>query len=256
MPAGKRKRKATQSSKDQAQERKRKVNEHAATIAALKPRFMGLDENQVVSARHPLELKYSNISLNSLQRAMVFCMNFCGGAASDDELEAFCSVYWRAIEQKSERRSEYSGAPTKRIFKIIFSIKKNGLPLFVESSEDKSKHQVYVPHKQFQDIILDLLRDKEDGYTLSELTELMKDGDYDGFFKDLPCSRRVRAQLLVYRRQEIVEYSPDTDKWTIKVSKPRPKITSTLPDFLKDLQPKNLTLSELYDEIQRRMAKP
>lgn len=251
----KRKRKNTQSTKDQAQERKRKISEHAATIAALKPRFMGLDETQVVSARHPLEMKYSNISLNSLQRAMVFCMNFCGGAASDDELEAFCSVYWRAIEQNSDRRSEYSGAPTKRIFKIIFGNKKKGLPLFVECPDDKGKHQVYIPHKQFQDIMLDLIREKEDGYSIEELTEIMKDVEHDGFFKDLPCHRRIRAQLLLYKRQDIVDYCPNTNRWVIRQSKSNEGARSMIPDFLKDLQPKNLSLSELYDELQRRMSK-
>ena len=257
MPAlrGKRKRKDTATTKEQKQARKRKLKEHSATIAALKPRFSGLCEKQILSTRHPLELVFSDITLNPLQRAMVFCINFCGGAATDDELEAFCALYWKAIEQESQRRTMYSGMPNKRIFKIIFSIKKNGFPLFVESPDDKNKHQVYVPQKQFQDRILDMLREKEDGYTIEELAEQLDGVECDGFFKELSCLRRVRAQLLIYKRQHVVEYCEETDKWSIKKPQVWQATDPGTPHFLKDVKLNNVSLSTLYDEIQRRKGR-
>ena len=101
-----------------SQQRKNQRQQHQSTISALRARFVGLDPEQITTTKHPLETSsYMKNMLNPLQRAMVFCMNFCGGYASDDELEAFCSVYWKAIEAASERRMGYAGLPNKRIFK-------------------------------------------------------------------------------------------------------------------------------------------
>lgn len=256
MPAlrGKRKRKSAAVTQEQKRDRKRKMSEHSATIAALKPRFIGLDEKQILSIPHPLELLYSDITLNPLQRAMVFCINFCGGAATDDELEAFCELYWKAIEQKSQRRTDYSGCPNKRIFKIIFSIKRNGFPLFVECPGDKNKHQVYVPQKQFQDRVLDLLRDSSEGYTIQELADKLDGIECDGFFKELSCLRRVRAQLLIYKRQHVVEFCEQTDKWRIKKPQQCSVQDSGTPHFLRDVKLNNISVAGLYDEIQKRKS--
>ena len=235
--------------------RQRAQTSHSARISSLKPRFAGLDEREIVTAKHPLELRYPNITLNSLQRAMVYCMDFCGGAATDEELEAFCSLYWRAIERHSQRRTEYSGTPNKRIFKIIFSIKKNGFPLFVESPDDPDKHTVYVPKEHFQDRLLQILRGCEEGYTISELAEMMQEAEFDGFFKELPCARRVRALLLVYRRQNVVEFCEATDKWYIKRLKKHKQARETKPDYLGDIQVNTCSLEDLYMEMQKRKAK-
>ena len=254
MPALQNTRRRTGGPSSQSAEttRQRNHSSHSARISSLKPRFAGLDERQVVSAKHPLELKYPNITLNSLQRAMVYCIEFCGGAATDEELEAFCSLYWRAIERYSQRRTEYSGMPNKRIFKIIFSIKKNGFPLFVECPEDKTKHQVYVPKEHFQDRLLQILRTSPDGFHIDELVMQMDQAEFDGFFKDLPCARRVRALLLVYRRKNMVEFCEESNKWRMKAVTQQKPQNSTKPDLLSDLQVSTVSLEDLFAEIKRR----
>lgn len=161
MGKAQRKRKLNKINRLAFQQRKTQKQEHQNQISTLRSKFLGLNPQAIISTKHPLENKpFMKHLLNPLQRAMVFCMNFCGGYASDDELEAFCSIYWKNIEAASERRMGYAGLPTKRIFKIIFSIKKNGFPLFVNCPTDPTKHGPYIPQILFQERLLSILKNQ------------------------------------------------------------------------------------------------
>ncbi|OHT03853.1 hypothetical protein TRFO_01575 [Tritrichomonas foetus] len=239
-----------------SQQRRHQRQQHMSTITQLRQRFVGLDPDLITSTKHPLETtSYMKNMLNPLQRAMVFCMNYCGGYASDDELEAFCSVYWKAIEAASDRRMGYAGLPNKRIFKIIFSIKKNGVPLFVPCPTDESKHGPYVPQQLFHDRIIDFLRIHQNGAKLSEIAENLEPfKNENGFFIDLEtCERRVRATLFLYRHQGHVIFDEDQEVFILREHyQTRTAPSSTLPKFLIDLNINNMTPGQLYDEIKKR----
>ena len=222
------------------------------------------EQNDLMHAQHPLETTglLNGKMLSVTQRAMICCINKNGGSASEKAILRFLKKHWQFIRKNSAK--DYRDTANCRVLRINLNSKKNGHNLFWEpdkgsgvwaltqTGETKSTRT-----PKFDDRILTLLREHEDGMTIEELVaESREFMDLDGMFKELlqvdpTGARRIRALLVVARRDGKVVYNEEMDKWAITSDRVQVKKTHKLPDWFGAVKIGETTVSELYKMMKR-----
>jgi hypothetical protein len=244
--------------------------DYEAQISELSDKFEDVDPDRICEAMHPFEVTglCGDKPLSIAQKAITFCIEHQGGAASDTEILAFLRRFWGEIIPKEDRK--HSSVPDKRILHINFSIQKGKRFLFVRSPDDPEKWCLNSPQgpiennrkigeqvQQFQDKMMGIMKKQgTEGATFDELMGLCHEiEDVDGHFQGLPLKARLKAFLTSKKVIHEVSYDERTQKWAIatktKVER-KFKPDHFLPAALKGRHLREISINELWTILKDR----
>jgi hypothetical protein len=201
--------------------------DYEAQIQDLAGNFDDVDPEAVRDAVHPFEVAgiCGDKPLSIMQKAITYCIQYLGGAASELEILAFLRRYWSEIVAKTDHQSRQ--IPDKRVLRINFTIQKEKRFLFVRSAHDQEKWCLNTtkapiePNRRiadqvvpFQDRMLAVLRSHDEGLAFDEIVELTKEfATVDGMYQNLPLEKRVKTCLTVKRVIREAYYDEKTQRW-------------------------------------------
>jgi hypothetical protein len=238
-----------------------------AQIQDLAGSFNDVEPEAVRDTMHPFEHAglCGDKPLSIVQKAITYCIQYLGGAASECEILAFFHRYWTKIVSQTD----HSGRPTpdKRILRINFTIQKEKRSLFVRSPHDQQKwclNTANAPIESnrrisdqivpFQDRMLSIVRDHEEGLSFDELIELTKEfASADGVYQHLPHERRLKTCLAIKKAVREIHFNEKSQKWMPGPPRPERKKGRSEPSatgLLKGIHVRELTVNELWDVLK------
>lgn len=228
---------------------------------------------------HPFEItgQTEGKPLTLTQKTISYFIYHSGGSAREEDIVAFLNMHQRLISK--DKKHQTTTKPDMRVLHLNMAIKKKGEFLFlpdvnipgniiINGTYDKPPDQIQMPERRkthsnkantFDQVLYDQLKKYRDGLMLEEIVLLMKPHEYvQGLFMTLPIRRRVRAQLIVLKNDNRVNFNDQTKAWSVTVrenkeNKPadeKQKNKNRMPNAPKipeENKIKSLSISELYD---------
>jgi hypothetical protein len=238
-----------------------------AQIQDLSGDFDDVQPEAVRDAQHPFEVAglCGDKPLSIVQKAITYCIQYLGGEASENQILAFLHRYWSQIVPKTDHFNR--PVPDKRVLRINFTIQKEKRFLFVRSIHDQQKWCLNTakapiePNRRitdqiipFQDRVVALLRNHDDGLTLNELIELTKEFALaEGMYQNLPLDKRLITCLTVKKAVHEVHFQEKQQRW--RAGPPRPerkksRSEENVASLLKGVHVRELTVNELWNILK------
>jgi hypothetical protein len=238
-----------------------------AQIQDLGIAFDDVQPDAVADAQHPFEIAglCGEKPLSIVQKAITYCIQFLGGAASEQEILAFLHRFWGQIVAKTDHASRPT--PDKRILRINFTIQKEKRFLFVRSLHDQQKwclNTAQAPIETnrritdqvvpFQERVVSVVRNHDEGISFDDLAELTRDlAEIDGLYQNLPHEQRLKTCLTVKKVVHEVHFNEKTQRWLAGPPRPERKKgrgEDSVANVLKGVHVRDLNVNELWSILR------
>lgn len=200
------------------------------------------EKNIILNTIHPFEKAglTEGKCLSPLQKALTCVMESNGGFADEETILTFLQQNWTLINNNSSHH--FVGDPSPRLIHINFSIKKSGLPLFIQHPtkphcwgcnklENIQNHGTIIDAERSFENSLETYLKSSNTHSFSEIiNEAKKFKNQNGLFQSLDFERRVRAILIVFKNQgkvtvdenNVWKYGPkESEKKEITIKPPK-----------------------------------
>jgi hypothetical protein len=234
--------------------------------------FNDVQPEKVLDAQHPFELAglCGDKPLSVVQKAITYCIQYLGGEASENQILAFFHRYWSQIIPETDQTDQTDHpVPDKRVLRINFKVQKENRFLFVRSLHDQQKWCLNTsrapiePNRRttdqivpFQDRLVVLLRNHDQGLSLEELFELTKEfASAEGMYQNLPHDRRLITCLTVKKAVQEVHFQEKQQRWRAgpaRSERRKSRSEGSVSSLLKGVHVSDLTVNELWNLLKEK----